>query len=423
MPNTRTVSEITRTYLCNSCGACAAACPENAITYRETPAGYLFPRIAPHKCTSCGLCYRVCPGKGFGPTLRKNLPRDPFRGNLRRADVGKACAPALYNNAQSGGVCTALVAQLFDAGAIDTALVAVMKTSCPPRGDVMICTSKEDLHRAQKSKYTPIPMLKAIKRIQHTPGNAALVGLSCHMHGLSNLQDTLPALRKKTIYRIGLICDRILLTSAVDFYAVHAEIPSCSSMVFRDKNSPSYPGNIRIENSRGDIKVIDKSIRMRTKDLFTPIRCRLCFDKLNVFASVVCGDPHGLSGIDRTKGETLVLTRDKTGEKLVTQTCAKDGISLRKCSLEAAVRGQKITEKEQEWTAWMNAWDALGMPAPHYGFTPVSTDLRRSYCRKMQTSLKRAAWARKKMIHNARRHLLLRRLRSLTRPFKKLFRK
>ena len=41
---------------CISCGACAAECPQEAISEGDTK--YV---IDPAKCTDCGSCVQVCP--------------------------------------------------------------------------------------------------------------------------------------------------------------------------------------------------------------------------------------------------------------------------------------------------------------------------------------------------------------------------
>lgn len=46
---------------CFGCGACAAACPTQAITMTPGEGGFRYPRIDPAKCVKCGKCDRVCP--------------------------------------------------------------------------------------------------------------------------------------------------------------------------------------------------------------------------------------------------------------------------------------------------------------------------------------------------------------------------
>lgn len=192
--NNRTIASVVENKLCNSCGACFAACPTEAIAFCETVGGHLFPDISDEKCISCGRCYLVCPGKGLEKTSAEKLPQDPFEGGILQAYVGRANDDAIFKNSQSGGIVTALVADLLERGEIDGALVAVMKRGPQSCGAPVIVHSLKELPKTQKSKYIPIPLLKEIPDILKEDGSYAFVGLPCHMHGLHNLYELYPDL-------------------------------------------------------------------------------------------------------------------------------------------------------------------------------------------------------------------------------------
>ncbi|MDO3377833.1 Coenzyme F420 hydrogenase/dehydrogenase, beta subunit C-terminal domain [Geoalkalibacter halelectricus] len=362
------ISTVTEQYLCNSCGACQVSCPHEAIHFRESPGGYLFPQIDRGKCTLCGLCYQVCPGAGFGSTLCEQLPKDPFVGEILSCEVGRATDEVIFANGQSGGVATALLKSLFDAGKIETALVATMRKGLPPRGDVLVVRNSTELIQAQKSKYTPIPLLRALREVQAAKGPVALVGLPCHLHGLHNLLDTSPALARMHILKVGLICERIMLSTGIDFMARKTTSGKVENFTFKDKKHDCYPGNPVVYKMGGGHVVLDASLRMTIKDFFTPARCRLCFDKLNVFADVVCGDPHGIEGVDRQKGETLIVGRTQRGRAFIEQAKINGAVELRPVCAESAVSGQGIEKKRREWAAYMTAWDGMGRCVPNYPF-------------------------------------------------------
>lgn len=362
----KTAADIASVYLCHSCGACSAVCPHGAIAYRESVGGYLFPSVDKEVCTLCGLCVQVCPGISFGKSLHESVPEDPFRGRVLSCHAGKAADPELFKNGQSGGAASALVRFLLDTGTASAVLVTGMSRETPPRPRAKLLTAADDLAASQKSKYLPVPLLGTVPELLKIDGTVAVVGLSCHIHAFKNMMDLNRPLAKKSLIFIGLICESVMLASAVDFFARKAGEKRPASLVFKDKNRPSYPGNPVVEGESGRLRELSGELRMRMKEYFTPLRCRLCFDKMNVFADIVCGDPHKLPGIDRKGGETLVISRTPAGLDLVNKAIKAGAVSLREADAERAFAGQGMVKKQRQWAAFMASWKAAGHQVPHY---------------------------------------------------------
>lgn len=413
------ISTVVSEYLCNSCGACYAACNQGSISYQETVGGYLFPNIDADTCTHCALCYEVCPGVHFSKYLAAQMPDDPFVGDILSCHVGRATSDEIFKNSQSGGLATALLTYLLGTRQISAAIVATMQTATPPRGQVLVATSMDELIAAQKSKYVPIPMLSAISRIKKLEGPVAFVGLSCHMHGLNNLFNLYPKLKSKISIKIGLLCDRVLTNAAVDFLGQKATHQPIKHLTFRDKQRSSYPGNPVVESETGEKIVLDASLRMAIKDFFTPARCRLCFDKLNIFADVTLGDPHGLKEIDRTHGETLIFVRTQGGKELISAAERARSITIRQADAQAAVKGQGINEKRVQWPNYMQAWSELGKSLPTYPKTVQnSTGVPGSNIQKYTDALRHsidldAFASRKELFGFVNKQLVIKKLRGL----------
>lgn len=362
------ITQVVDENLCHSCGACFASCGHDSINFKETIGGYYTPIIDYDSCTNCGLCFDVCSGEHFGKTLNHTIPENPFIGNIISSYVGKATKKEIFDNSQSGGITTAILADLLDTNEIEVALVAIMKEGIPPRGDFALVTNSFDLLACQKSKYTPIPLLSAIPLLKKVKGKIAIVGLSCHFHSLQNLCDVYPWLMKKDILKIGLICDRVMTISAIDFISSQVKIDNpINNFIFRDKLKPSYPGNSVVFSNNSQF-VLDASIRKDMKDFFTPARCRLCFDKLNIFSDLVMGDPHGVPNIDKKYGETLVFVRTNKGKEILEKCQNSEAIDIRTVNTQIAINGQKIDKKEKDFNKFTTAWSSLGKKLPNYPF-------------------------------------------------------
>ncbi len=366
------ISRVVEDGLCHSCGACAGVCPDDAIGFEETVTGFLFPVVDPRKCSACGSCLSVCPGESFGDTLTGMLPEDPFTGMSLRSFVGKSTDEHIYANSQSGGIATELLIHALRSGDISGAVVVTMKPGVRPRPEAYLATSAEEIAEAQKSKYTPVPLLEVIGRLDQMPGTIAIVGLSCHIHGLIKACELFPGLKDKIRYRIGLICDRSLSSVLIDYLAMKAgfDADEEKDVIFRDKSCRGYPGDVRVSSAEGRSVIIRNVGLKRIKPYLTPPRCHLCFDKMNVLSDITIGDPHGIRFADRKNGESICIARCGTGLELVESTVASGRVTLREIPYSDIVRGQKIDRKRGAWRGFCEEWQSLGRPVPDY-FTSI----------------------------------------------------
>jgi coenzyme F420 hydrogenase subunit beta len=362
------IADITESKLCCSCGACGWACPEGAISYVETVGGYLFPSVDLAICTDCGVCRSVCPGIGLAPVLTSRLPCDPFCGTALKTYVGKASDGDLYTNSQSGGIVSALLCHALQTGKIGGAVTTVMVAGNPPRAKARLAKSFEEIREAQKSKYCPVPLLSILDEIEEFEKPVAVVGVGCQVHGLNNLCERFQSLKDKIAFTIGLICDRTMTYGAIDYLLKRANISSEDSKIlhFRDKSCGGYPGNVNLICSSGDSVSLLSSVRKSIKDFFTPARCRICFDKMNVLSDITVGDPWGITEVDSVRGESVAVVRTDTGRRLFQNAIDSGAVTVREIEYKRVLVGQCIERKRVDWRRYSEAWNELGRPLPSF---------------------------------------------------------
>lgn len=356
----------TESYLCNSCGLCKSICPQKAIDMIETSSGMLIASVNEERCNSCGKCIDICQGFKFINFEKYSNINNIFQGISICEFVGRSSDELIYVNSQSGGIATSLGASLLEFDEVDGVLVTGMTDNYPPRPYSIFAKNREQILLSQKSKYCPTPLLDNICQILNENSRIAIIGLPCHIHALINLYEKNSNIYKKIKYKIGLICDRVMTYSAIDYLISISGSKNSQNITlnYRNKLSYGYPGDVTIKNDKMS-HILFAHKRMEIKDYFTPPRCLLCFDKMNIFSDITVGDPHGLNNYDKTYGESAIIVRSKTGLNLIKNCIKNKSISLRGVPEQSIYNGQRIeSHKKKAWTGYMNAWIEAGQTVP-----------------------------------------------------------
>ena len=402
----RNVEEVGKRHLCLCCGTCSAVCPTNAINLVETIDGLLIPEVNSTTCTGCGLCLKVCPGTH----LEKGLlspQTDPFRGNCISAHCGQAADKDILQNGQSGGVVTALLEHLLDSGFIDNAIVTQMPQDGSLRPKCVVSSDRDVIRKSQASKYCPATVgAVAQKTVAQNGEKLAVVGISCQLHGLANAQAHLGG---PTPLRIGLVCDRMLTFGAIDFLINKAGVnrEDVASLQFRSKKFNGWPGDVCVRMKNGDELCVANRHRGSIKDIYTPLRCRLCFDKMNVLSDIVVGDAWGLS--KDKEGFSAVIVRTEKGRDALLSAQKTGVLKLEDVDAEAVFKGQAAEKKRVDWTVFTTIWQDLGLSVPDFTFDKrwagnIKSIARGPYRDKINWAMSLANMAGKTEILEAAKH-------------------
>jgi len=356
------ITQVVDSFLCHSCGTCFSACNHQSIKFEKTTAGYLFPKINYNTCTNCGLCYDVCPGDHFDESLNNKLSSNPFSGNSLVSFTAKATNTETHLNSQSGGTTTALIQYLFETNTIVAAIVTVLDRNLHSKPKLI--TSPEELKSSQKSKYLPTNLNTLLRELKKVKGKIAVVGLPCHIHGIYNYLKIDKNLDEKII-KIGLICDKVMLYSSLNYFTNSTNLANIKDFYFKDPTHTDYPGDISYYE-KNNLIIKDRKERKKMKDFFTPIRCKLCFDKMNIYSDITLGDPHGIAIEDTKNGENIVIVRSEIGKEIVNKMIENNYITYKEVSYKDVLKGQGISKKMQNTNAAFLAWKNLGYPLPSY---------------------------------------------------------
>lgn len=364
--SSQNIQKVSDSYLCSACGACNAICKKDAIEFKFSNIGRKYAQVN-ENCINCGLCKKVCPSID---TYRLTSDiKDRYVGEIRNVYIGRSTNAAIYQNAQSGGVCTALLTYLFETEKIDGAVVCRMDFGFPPTVKGVVVTSAVELLETQKSCYTPVDLLSALKTCSDFK-SLAVAGLPCHIEAVENLMRTSRQFSNIT-YRLGLICDRTLAAGIQDFVCSLSPSNESLKIHWRGKDYRSQQQSFMYKNAPvvlhgkdGSDHMVPRYVRTCLKDMFTPPRCRVCSDKLNIFSDITLGDPWGMSGVDWENGDNLIITRTETGEQLLNEALSKGKISIKPADMEEMLRGQVIEKRRESVKRYSQAYRTLPFAIP-----------------------------------------------------------
>ena len=362
------ISSITNQLLCSGCGTCNTICGQKAISMRKSPTmGLLYAAIESEKCTDCGLCIKVCPSNN-ALIEKEELNVDNIVGTVKGCYVGRSSDKKIYNNAQSGGVATTILSFLFDRSLIDAAICCRMEPGLPvPEVHYQIITSAEALSNSQKSCYTQVDIVSALNNIDHFK-SVAVVGVPCHIRGIINLMQF-----KKfgnISYRIGLICDKSYADTYMEALIRGEKKAKVPITIQYKKKNFSYEGKYYsyqeaptvINSVNGNLTIISRDKRIYLKDQFAVPKCKICWDKLNVHADIVLGDPWGLEGrYDKNTGDSVIVVRTDKAASVLEKMESLKLIGLTPTPLDEVVKGQLIKERVSSirsinWNGFTQTW-------------------------------------------------------------------
>lgn len=344
----KNIQTVVSNELCFGCGTCNVVCPAKAICMVFSSMGRLFPKMNENTCTQCGLCLKVCPGIDITGRLAEKIEPTLF-GEVQEVLFACSADEDTFNNAQSGGATTETLAYLFDEGRIDAALVVVQEKQ---HAKYRVVTTKRDLCDCQTSQYTPVDLVSGLLLLKDFK-HVAVVGLPCHMEGVVKLMELFPNKYNNIEYLLGLICAGTQSQLTVDVVKCVGEkrigkITDDEQIRWRQKKYSNYKrADIAILDSDGKVRMLDNNIRHTAKHYLSSPRCKLCFDKMNLYADIVLGDAWGVSGEDTKKGGNVIVCRTDKGKTLIDEMISKGRLVGRPCPIEEVSKGQGISKKKK----------------------------------------------------------------------------
>lgn len=341
----KSVKVVVQNELCCGCGTCGAICPTKAISIQISVTGKLEPDIN-DKCISCGKCLKYCPQVVFNYEFEQmkefgKASDRPLIGTYKELLNVHVKDKDVLQNSTSGAMVVTLVKKLLQDNVYESAfLIDTYNYS-----DIVYTvryTREMDFSTVPKSRYVQVSHERSIRYMINYPEEKIIfVGTSCFIHSVLNVikQNNLD---RNNYLLIGLFCDKTMTYHVWDYFNNIFANGLLKGLLFRDKKTSGWPGDVKLINAMGEEFDISRKERIAVKDYFMPEACLYCMDKLNRFADFSVGDNYTTIACHENGSNTLFI---RTERAYAVWEQYKSHFIATEIDEEAVAKSQKIEER------------------------------------------------------------------------------
>jgi len=327
------LDEVVAKGLCTGCGACATVCPRCEIDFSAEGWPVLQDT---DDCVKCALCAVHCPSSfSIAEIVEEKMfsgERDELGYYIRRFSA-RASDPEIRQQAQDGGVTSAIVKYMFEKDMIDGAVLCKADENFV--GSPFLATSWDEASQAAKSKYNICPNLVGLKKARDEGlKRVLLVGLPCHIAAYRKIEEYGPrSLSEIVVMTVGIFCSENFCRTMISEFLPQVGVEP------RKIRKMDIKGLFRVETEDGVVEVP----LQKMKDYVNP-GCLACSDFSAELADIsvgAVGAPAGwCSVLARTEKGNQLLRRMKREGVLETGKLVKPK-TLKRMSASKRLRGNR----------------------------------------------------------------------------------
>lgn len=342
----KNISFVSKDNMCTGCGVCDGVCPFDAIVMnKDEHKGVYQADVDFNKCTDCTICLRSCPPLTWSNKQKTDKYHSMVGDFISCYAVYSKNDNIRYQSA-SGGFITTLLIYLLESKIINGAVVVKRNNVDPLTSEPFIATTKEEILKAKGSKYSPVKFNNILKEIKKSSlSSLAVVGLPCHIEGLSAYMNRNSKIRKKIAFRIGIVCGQSPSFLSYEYSFNKLNIKKDEKVIDIKNRGYGWPGYMQVKTDKKNIKIPYGSKysmgMVLSSPLFTPLACQMCADPVGFDADISVSDAWLDKYSNDKNGVNLILTKTIKAEEVIQDIYNKNYIELEKEDIGSFIQANK----------------------------------------------------------------------------------
>jgi len=372
------LKEVIEPGLCTQCGSCVGLA-NGKLEFKEQNS-IPIPHLLTKDFELPYACRIACPAKECSfPDLNRStfgtLPDNWLSGRIIKSRIGFSKSETIRRNGASGGAITSILLYLLKSGQITGAICLKMGADKPYLAKPIIARTPEQIIECSQSVYSVSPVNTILSEIQENEGPLAYVGLPDQVASIRKLQKENHSSVKNIRYIIGPYVGTQMYFESIRSFLRSNGVESENEIVDLKYRAGEWPGKLRIELKNGRILQADKFHYNYLIPFYVTTSSLQAVDFSNELTDISVGDAWSPKYEKERKGFSVILTRSKVGERIITDMIGNGLLSGEEISLEETLdmHGHMIDFKKRG-SFIRNKRKAT---QPFYGYEPTEISLAR----------------------------------------------